>query len=59
LSPKTTYCEVAASVSVGGRPLTLIVPVSFGYSSSLYVYVPAALNVNEYVCFGLRIGDTN
>jgi len=23
------------------------------------VYVPAALNVNEYVCFGLRIGETN
>ncbi len=21
--------------------------------------MPAALNVNEYVCFGLRIGETN
>jgi len=35
LSPKTTYCDVAASVSVGGSPLTMIVPVSFTFSSSL------------------------
>src|SRR5258705_1382734 len=54
-----TYCDEAAEVSDGGRPLPWIVPYSLGYSPSLYVYVHDALIVNEYVSFGFRIGETN
>src|SRR6478735_5363800 len=57
--PDVTIGAEASSVSVGGRPLTTSLPVSFGCSSSLYVYVPEARNVNENVWFGLMIGETN
>ena len=45
-----------ASVTAGGAPATLIVPMLVGTRASRYLYVPATSNLKEYVLPGREDG---